>query len=110
MNVQLIASTENKLLERKEIDAEVSFDAATPKRAELKAAVCHKVGANPDMAVLRKVSPSFGRKTVKVLAHAYNTKEALMATEPVYVKVREGMMAKPEKKKVAPAPKARKKE
>jgi ribosomal protein S24E len=110
MNVHVISSTENKLLDRKEISAEVSFDKATPKRAELKTAVCHKIGANPDISVLRKVESSFGRKTVKVVTYAYTSKEALMATEPIYIKVREGMMAKPEKKKEAPKPKVRKKE
>ncbi|MFN7990913.1 MAG: hypothetical protein U0R44_02015 [Candidatus Micrarchaeia archaeon] len=110
MNVNLISNTENKMLERKEIQAEVSFDGATPKRAELKEAVSHKVGANPELVVLRKVSSSFGRKSVKVLAHAYSKKEALMSTEPVYIKVREGLMAKPEKKKKAAAPARKKKE
>ena len=110
MNVNLISTTENKLLDRKEIEAEVSFDGATPKRAELKDAICQKVAANPELVILRKVSSSFGRKAVKVVAHAYSAKEKLMATEPVYIKVREGLMAKPEKKKVAPTPKKKKKE
>ncbi len=106
MNVNLIATTENKLLERKEVEADVSFDGATPKRAELKAAVCQKIGANPELVVLRKVSSSFGRRSVRVLAHAYAAKEKLMATEPTHIKVREGLMPKPEKKKkAAPAPK-----
>jgi small subunit ribosomal protein S24e len=110
MNVNLISNVENKLLDRKEIKAEVSFDGATPKRAQLKEAVSHKVGANPDMVVLRKVSSSFGRKTVTVVAHAYPSKEILMSTEPVFVKVREGMMAKPEKKKKESAPAKKKKQ
>jgi small subunit ribosomal protein S24e len=110
MNVNLINTTENKLLERKEIEAEVSFDGPTPKRAELKDAVCQKVAANPELVVLRKVSGSFGRKSVRVLAYAYSAKERLIATEPVYIKVREGLMTKPEKKKAAPAPKKKKKE
>ncbi len=109
MNVNLISTTENKMLERKEIRAEVSFDGATPKRAQLKEAVSHKVGANPELVVLRRVVSSFGRKVVKVLAHSYSKKETLMDTEPVYIKVREGLMAKPEKKKKAAAPAAKKK-
>lgn len=110
MNVNLISNTENKLLERKEIQAEVSFDGATPKRAELKEAVSHKVGANPELVVLRKVSSNFGRKTVLIIAHAYSKKDSLMSIEPVYVKVREGLMPKPEKKKKAAAPARKKKE
>lgn len=109
MNVNILATTENKLLERKEIDAEVSFDSATPKRADLKTAISQKIGANPELVVIRSVSNSFGRKAVRVLAHAYSKKESLMEIEPVHIKVREGLMAKPEKKKAPAAAPAKKK-
>lgn len=108
MNVSLISTSENRLLERKEVQAEVSFDGATPKRSQLKDAVCQKIAANPELAVLRKVASSFGRKAVKVVLHAYSAKEKMMATEPVHIKVREGLMPKPEKKKKA-APATKKK-
>lgn len=110
MNVNIVSTVDNKLLERREIEAEVSFDAATPKRADLKQAVCGKVGANPELMVLRQVSSSFGSKAVRVIAHLYQSKEALMATEPVHIKVREGMMPKPEKKKKEAKAPAKKKE
>ncbi|MCI0504082.1 hypothetical protein L0Y65_05225 [Candidatus Micrarchaeota archaeon] len=110
MNVNLISTTENRLLERKEVAAEVIFDGATPKRAEIKDAVCQKIAANPELVVLRKVSSSFGRKAVKVIVHAYSAKEKMMATEPVFIKVREGLMPKPEKKKKAAPPPKKKKE
>ncbi len=108
MNVNILANVDNKLFERKEIEAEVGFEGATPKRAQLKEAVSHKVGANPELVVLRKVQSYFGRHTVKVLAHVYSAKEKIMDIEPVHIKVREGLMAKPEKKKKA-APAAKKK-
>lgn len=106
MNVNIVSATDNKLLDRKEVVAEVSFDAATPKRPQLKEAVGHKIGANPELMVLRKVASAFGSHKVTVTAYAYSSKEALMATEPTYIKVRESLMPKPEKKKkAAPAPK-----
>jgi small subunit ribosomal protein S24e len=108
MNVNLLATTENKLLDRKEIEAEVSFDGATPKRAEIKSAISQKIGADPDLMVVRKVTNLYGRHAVKVVAHAYSKKESLMSIEPVHVKVREKLMEKPEKKKAA-APAAKKK-
>lgn len=109
MNVNLIETVENRLLERREIEAEINFDGATPKRVQLKEAVCQKIGANPELVVLRKVSSAFGKRAVRVVVHAYSTKEKLMATEPVYIKVREGLMPKPEKKKAAaPAAKSKK--
>lgn len=108
MNVNILATNDNKLLERKEVEAEVSFDGPTPKRPELKEAIAHKIGANPELVVLRKVSSSFGRKSVRVVAHAYPNKESLVSTEPTHIKVREGLMQKPEKKKAAAAPKPKK--
>jgi len=104
MNINITSNTDNKLLDRKEIRAEISFSGSTPKRAELKEAVGHKIGANPELVVLRQVSSNFGSHTVKVTAHSYSSKDALMATEPVHIKVREGLMPKPEKKKKAAAP------
>ena len=99
MSVNITNNNENKLLDRKEIEAEVSFDGPTPKRADLKQAVGVKLGANPELMVIRKSTSSFGKKMVKVLVHTYKTKETLMATEPVYIKVREGLTEKPAKKK-----------
>lgn len=109
MNVEILSSRENQMFNRKEVEASVSFDAATPKRAELKAAISGKIAANPELMVLRKVAPSFGTKSVKVLAHVYSSKESLERTEPDYVKVREGMMQKKEKKKKAASKPAKKK-
>jgi small subunit ribosomal protein S24e len=108
MNVEILSSKENQALSRKEVEATVSFDAATPKRAELKQAVGGKIAANPDLMVVRKVTSGFGSKSVKVLAYVYSSKESLMGIEPKYVKIREGLMQKEEKKK-APAPAKKKK-
>lgn len=108
MNVEILSSKDNQLLSRKEVEASVTFDASTPKRAELKQAIGGKIAANPDLMVVRKVSASFGAKSVKVLAYVYPSKESLMSIEPKHIKVREGLMQKEEKKK-APAAPAKKK-
>lgn len=109
MNVNILSTSENKLLERRELEAEVTFDGPTPKRAELKQAIGGKAGLNPELMVLSRVSNAFGRHSVKVLVHAYADKERLMAVEARHVKVREGLAQKKEKKKAAAASKAEKK-
>jgi ribosomal protein S24E len=108
MNVEILSSKENQIMGRKEVEATVSFDSATPKRAELKSAIGGKIAANPDLMVVRSVKPSFGMKSVKVLSYVYSSKESLMSVEPKHIKVREGFMQKEEKKKAAPAPKKKK--
>lgn len=104
MNVNVISTNDNKLLDRKEVSAEIAFDGPTPKRAELKQAIGGKIGANPELMVIRSVSSRFGKKSVGVLAHVYASRESLMATEPKYLKIREGLMER-EKKVAAPAAK-----
>jgi len=108
MNANIISSHENGLFERKEVEAEVFFDGSTPKRADIKSTIGGKIGANPELMVLYKVMSKFGSKSIRVLARIYHNKEKLMATEPTYLKVREGLMEKPKKeakKAAAPAKK-----
>ncbi|MFH1785951.1 MAG: hypothetical protein ABH842_05980 [Candidatus Micrarchaeota archaeon] len=99
MNVNIVSNTDNKLLDRKEVKAEISFTGSTPNRTQLKEAVGQKIGANPELIALRQVTSNFGRHSVKVTAYAYSSKESLMGVEPVHIKVREGLIQKPEKKK-----------
>ncbi len=88
MNVEVISNVENKLLERKEIKAEISFKGATPGRADLRQALCGKVGANPDLVVLREINTTYGKQSVSVLAHSYQKMEKLMEIEPEYIRKR----------------------
>ncbi|MBU0532075.1 hypothetical protein KKB44_01130 [Candidatus Micrarchaeota archaeon] len=85
MNVNIISKIDNKVLERKEIEAEISFDGATPSRNDLKDAISKKVAADVDLTVLREVHSTFGKKTVKVLAHVYSNKETMVGTEPAHL-------------------------
>lgn len=100
MEVKIETTKENKLLDRKEIEASVHFDATTPSRKDIKAGICGKIGANPELAVLRLVKNEFGSKRVKVSAHIYSDAESLKRNEPKHIQIREGMLAKEEKKKV----------
>ena len=115
MNISIISTTENKLLDRKEIHAEVTFAGATPNRGELREALCAKIGANPDLVVLREINTTYGKQSVKLLAHSYGKKESLMETEPEFVKKRFkiGEKEKPaeeKKEEKAPEPKEKKEE
>ena len=116
MNVNVISKTDNAVLERKEIEAEVTFSGPTPSREELRKEISGKVGANPDLMVLREVQNTFGSQSVKVIAHAYSNKEKMVATEPGYMVKRDKLVEeekpKEEKKEEKPAekPKEEKKE
>ena len=91
MSVDIKSKTDNKLLSRKEVEAEVTFDGPTPRREELRQAISAKIGADPELVVLREVRNTFGRKAVSVVAHAYSSREILMQTEPEHIRRRDGI-------------------
>jgi ribosomal protein S24E len=105
MSVDIKSKTDNKLLSRKEIEAEVTFDGPTPKREELRQAISAKIGANPDLTVLREVKNTYGRKAVSVVAHAYSSKETLMQTEPEHIRRRDGVGVEKKEEKPKEEPK-----
>ncbi|MFH1222311.1 MAG: hypothetical protein V1492_04455 [Candidatus Micrarchaeota archaeon] len=105
MDAEIISKTDNKLLERIEINAVVRFSGTTPNRKEVREGVATKLGLNPELTILKQMTPQFGSKTIKVVAHSYANKEKLMKTEAKYILVREGMAVKAEKKKKAVAAK-----
>lgn len=109
MDAKITRTNENSVLGRKEITASVSFEKGTPGRKEIKEAVCAKIGANPETAAIREISSSFGTRSVEVLVHVYPSREAVLATEPNYILVRDGMAQKKPKKEKKAAPPAAKK-
>lgn len=106
MNVDIKSKTDNQLLGRKEVEAEVSYSGATPSRNDLKQAVCGKVGANPDMSVLRDVQTTYGKQMAKVVLHTYAKMEKLMEVEPAHIRKRDKIGEAPKEE----APKEEKKE
>jgi ribosomal protein S24E len=111
MNVDIKSKTDNQLLGRKEIEAEVSYSGATPSRTDLKQAVCGKVGVNPDMTVLRDVQTTYGKQLAKVVLHTYEKMEKLMEVEPEHIRKRDKVGETPkEEPKKEEAPKEAPKE
>ncbi|MBU0532618.1 hypothetical protein KKB44_03935 [Candidatus Micrarchaeota archaeon] len=88
MNVDIKSTVENKLLSRKEIEAEVSYEGATPSRVDIKQSICGKIGANPDLVVLREINTFFGKQMAKIVAHSYENADALANTEPEHIQKR----------------------
>ena len=110
MEVEIISTTDNKMLDRKEVNAIVRFDGATPARKEIKEAVGTKLGLNPDMMVLNSVVNEFGVKQIRVIAHAYGDMKKLKEVEPEYLRKREGMEVEKKEEKPKEEKPAEKKE
>ncbi|GEM_PF-444368 len=105
MNVDIKSTVENKLLSRKEIEAEVSYEGATPSRGDIKQSICGKIGANPDLVVLREINTGFGKQMAKVVAHSYENVDALANTEPEHIQKRFKVGKAKEEPKKEEAPK-----
>ncbi|MEW6528522.1 MAG: 30S ribosomal protein S24e [Candidatus Micrarchaeota archaeon] len=102
-----INTTENDILGRKEIIANIQFDKSTPTRKEIKEIISAKIGANPDNTVLREVKSRFGVRSIRAVLHVYPTKETALLFEPKHILIRDGMAEKKqkkEKKKISPPP------
>ena len=104
MEVEIISTTENKLLERKEVSAVVRFDSATPNRKDIREAVATKIGLKPDMTILNSVVNEFGAKEIRVTAHSYSNLKKLIEVEPEYLRKRDGVGFEKEKPKEGEAP------
>lgn len=104
MEVEIISTTENKLLERKEVSAVVRFDGATPNRKDIREAVATKIGLNPDMTILNSVASEFGAKEIRITAHGYSNLKKLIEVEPEYLRKRDGVGVEKEKPKEGEAP------
>jgi ribosomal protein S24E len=102
MELNIESEKENKLLGRKEIEAKITFDAATPNRIQIKELVCGKLGANTDFTVLRNTKNEFGMKRITVTLHIYKDAESMKKMEPGYIITRDVPRAQRVKKVKAP--------
>jgi len=93
--MNILETTENMLLDRKEIYAEVE-NTKTPNFDEVKDMISKKLNTTKDNIVVKEVLGSFGKRSFKVTAFIYDTKEALEKSE--------GKIEKPAEQ--APAPEA----
>lgn len=82
MQLQIIQKKEKPLLSRTEIIADLSFDAATPKKDELKVKVAESLKSDANLVVVKKVETIFGEKKAKVLAFVYKNEKDMKKIEP----------------------------
>lgn len=85
MDFKLVERKENALLERTEVEAEISFDSATPSLPQMRDMIVQKLGCSPDLTVIRKCSPRFGEKKMSVDVHIYKTPERMKQVEEGYI-------------------------
>lgn len=103
IEVKISQKLEQPLLARTRLEGTISFEAATPSRAELRKKLAEALGANEESVAVTLIKTDFGQKAAKVTAHVYKSKEALEKYEAIKIKGRHLKSAgKQEEKKQEP--------
>ena len=79
---------ENKLLGRTEVEAEVTFEGATPSRLSLKQDLAKELKADESLVIVQKVETNFGENTINVFANVYKKSEDLEGSTSKFIKER----------------------
>lgn len=73
MDFKILNKTEQPLLSRVELKAEISYEKTTPSRADIIKSIASHAKAEENVIALVKVATGFGSKKAKILAHIYKT-------------------------------------
>ena len=107
MNLEIKSKTENPLLHRIEVKAELNFTGSTPSKEDVKKQIAEKAASKPELTIVKKIETIFGLEKANVLAYVYKDKDNMKKIEPKEGKKKKGdkPKAKEEKKPKEEAPK-----
>lgn len=98
MQLKLLQEKEAKLLDRKELEIEATFEKSTPSEAEIKKQIASSQKADEGAISIKTIRQSFGIKKARIIAHIYKNKEQLKKIEKVKVKKKKEEKKAEEKK------------
>jgi len=75
------SKTEQPLLSRTELSSVISFDAATPSRADVRKKLAEALNSQESLIAVTTIATDFGSKSARVTAHVYNSKEDMTRFE-----------------------------
>ncbi len=111
MEIEIINDSKNSVIGRREIEFYIMQDDKTPKKDDVKQAVCKKLNLSPDATMVVRINQDFGTRRSKALAHTYPSPEQMKKFEHAYLFERKERKDKKAAGKAdAPAPKEEKKE
>ena len=85
MEIKVTDEKDNPLLERKELDIQVVYEGATPKREEIKNALIAMLNSNKELLILDSLKVKFGAQELTAEARIYKKKEKVLEVEPKYI-------------------------
>ncbi len=101
MEIKVTDEKDNPLLERKELDIQVVYEGATPKREELRNALIAMLNSNKELLILDSLKVKFGAQELTAEARIYKKKEKVLEVEPEYMIARNFPVAGAKKEKPA---------
>ena len=82
LELNITSKTEEPLLSRTMLKADVSFEKATPSYQELTSLIASKAKADEKLVAIRHVYTSFGNKNAKITAYVYKDENKKQFIEP----------------------------
>ena len=82
MDFKILSKKEEPLLSRTIVEAEVSFDKATPSKSETRSALAKSLGKDEKLIVVKGLYTGFGVRKAKNVSYAYENEEAMKSIEP----------------------------
>ena len=98
LELDIISKTEEPLLSRTMLKANVSFEKATPSYRELTSLIASKAKADEKLVAIRNVYTSFGNKSAQITAYIYKDENKKQFIEPK-IKEKKDAKAKEDPKK-----------
>ncbi len=104
MDIKVLEEKKNPLLQRREVRFSVSHNLGTPSREDIKAKIAAYLNSKPELVIIERMNPEFGKRETRGYAKIYETAERLKSVETEHIVQRNER--KKEAKKEGEAPKA----
>lgn len=82
MDLKILSKKEEPLLSRTKIEAEASFDKATPSKSEIRNALAKSLGRDEKLIVVKGLYTGYGVRKAKNVSYAYENEEVMKSIEP----------------------------
>ena len=101
MNIKKLNETSIPLLNRKNMDFEIEFTGATPKKDDVLKSISAALGKNEELISIKRIHQKYGVNKAGIKVHVYEKVEDLKSLEVFNKKSKKGNQAKAEVKKDA---------
>ena len=85
MDIKVLEEKKNPLLQRREVKFSVSHNLGTPSRDEIKAKIAAYLNSKPELVIVERMNPEFGKRETRGYAKIYETEEYMKKTETAHI-------------------------